>query len=135
MPELGIPRDISRTNTLFPRHCKTRHIEAATEPLLWPVLKLTAIARFGLGHNPAVLELSEIGITCPCTLQKRKKAHYCLCRLNLRRLGDYRLSTALLVSKRLFKVLQKGFSRLSRITAAASPMDSAFPKCSLTRAF
>ena len=64
----------------------------------------------------------------------RKQAHYCVCRLNLRRLGDYHLSTAHLMFKSLFKVLQKGFSHLSRIAAAASLMDSAFPKCSLTRA-
>lgn len=55
---------------------------------------------------------------------RKKKAHYCLCRLNLRRLS--------------FKhtLCLKGYSRycsnFSHITAAASPAYSAFPKCSLT---
>jgi len=41
---------------------------------------LQQISRFGLGHNPVVLELSEISGTCPCILQKEKESTLLLVR-------------------------------------------------------
>lgn len=131
MPELGILRHPFRGWTPFSHGTTGPRLVI---PIQWLSLcsgkswNLQKIRWFGPDYNLAVLELSKIGITCPCTLWK-EKAHYCLCRLNLKRL-PFKHCTPLCL---------KGYSRyysiFSHITAPASPMYSGFPKCSLTQTF